>query len=1478
MAGSDAEEAGEEAPTNGQGQGHIVQYVQSGIHLHIDPFIIPKDKLNIGPAWQEWIDDFEEEAHLQKVTNVDDWVRCLRRYAGKEVRALAKHLPNPPALTDNEGNEVAESDYQKLKRKLNLHFVPKKNMQHARYVFSKERRHPEETIGSYAARLREKSEHCEFGTSQEERILEHIIQTIEDEELIKSTIHKKWNLDTFLVRAAEKEDIKREIKDMKQMKEDHKVAKVGRRAGPKKQGHQRQFFKEENKQANGTASEPCGYCGNADAHAHRRECPAFGRRCRKCKRYNHFASCCRTEEKPEPRDHVRSKASANLQKPGRSGHSEKKKKSVKAVLGELSDCSGSESDDSSYFVKHVVKNAKTTSSAGLVKLHINEVQAMCEPDSGASANVMDEYQFRALQKRDPRLNLDTSSDRLETIQGSLTVKGQFHATLRNENRGIMSKFVVIKGHMHSPPLIGRNSLEDLGMLLIDPKGKLRGENDLRIKSITQPSLTSTLEEFDGVFQGIGCIKDPKTGKPIEVRLEMDPDIRPVAQKARHVPYYLKGPLVKWLKQGEEEGIFEKVAPGEPITWCSPLVVQPKPKYSETEELEPHMIRASIDMRLANTAMKRSRCVEAPILDDFTYHMHDCRIFSKLDLKHGYHQLAIDTETSAIGTFSTPWGNYRPKRLMFGAKSSQDVFDEMMQKIFGDIQHCMIQRDDLLLGGQNEAEHLEVVRTVLKRAQEFNVKFNKEKCQFGKDRIEFFGHIFTKDGLEADPDKIRAIVECSAPQSKEEVRSLLGMAGYLSTFIEGYASMTAPLRKLTHKDTRFTWGKEEKQAFQKIKEAMASTKTMTYFDPDKQIVLRTEASFNEGLSAGLFQKTQKGLQPVYFISRSLKDAEKRYSQTEKDALAIRWALGRLRIYLTGAPKFKIITAHKPLLAMLQKPTAKLPPRIEKWTMEMQDLDFEIEYHPGKDEADPLDYLSRHPLPETGSDGTEKTVKFLTRSEASVTLEKIREETTKDPILQEVRKCIQSGKWQTQKKGELAPYYDVRDELCIIDEMIYRLRQIVIPESLQKKIVTTGHKLGHLGSTKTKQMLRQRYWFPRMTQLIEQTVNQCFECKVTTKQSKEEPIKPTEIPEKAWDTVAVDFGGAYPDGHYNLVMVDKRTRYPVVISTPSTNFVTTREKMKEVFATYGTPRIIESDNGPPFNSENFTEFGEEEGFHHHRITPLHPRANGQAEQFMRMVNKCERIAELQGKNTSEKKTAMQEMLTAYRATPHPATGVAPYEAMKFREVRTKLDYREPDEQRDAVEEKIDKNDAEYKRKMKNKENRRFRETTLLLGDYVLVTQTKKNKWTTPYEPTFYNVVKINGSQITARRVTDGRIICRDASQFKLCNSVINTADDKQEENAEKRPKPNILERMASEVPRPPTTVAEADVPRQVPQPEVPRRETNDTSGETRESTMTAECPVPPQVDDGRRAPHRPRREKKRPAYLKDYVCVIKRSDQI
>ena len=196
------------------------------------------------------------------------------------------------------------------------------------------------------------------------------------------------------------------------------------------------------------------------------------------------------------------------------------------------------------------------------------------------------------------------------------------------------------------------------------------------------------EQFSDIFKGISKIRD-KNDEDFYAKFSMKPEEIPVAQRPRPVAYYLQEQLKKWLRQCLEEGIFEQVPEGEPVTWCPLLVAQPKPKICGTaKDLEPQVMKASVDLRISNQYMERHRITQGILVEDFMYKFHDCTVSSKLDMRQGYHQLLLDPESRKVATFSTPWGNLRPERLIFGAKSSQDLFDEAIYRIFGDITRCL----------------------------------------------------------------------------------------------------------------------------------------------------------------------------------------------------------------------------------------------------------------------------------------------------------------------------------------------------------------------------------------------------------------------------------------------------------------------------------------------------------------------------------------------------------------------------------------------------------------------------------------------------------------------------------------------------------------------------------------------------------------------------------------------------------------------
>ena len=218
-------------------------------------------------------------------------------------------------------------------------------------------------------------------------------------------------------------------------------------------------------------------------------------------------------------------------------------------------------------------------------------------------------------------------------------------------------------------------------------------------------------------------------------------------------------------------------------------------------------------------------------------------------------------------------------------------------------------------------------------------------------------MFSKDGILPDPKKVEDVVNLQTPSTASEVRSLLGMTNYCSRFILDYATKTEPLRKLTHKDQPWCWTEEHDNAVSQLKEALVSAPVTTYFDPEKKTEISVDAS-PVGLAAILSQVDPKNEERhvITYASHSLTATEQRYSQTEREALAIVWACEHLYLYVHGKP-VTIYTDHKPLVSIYGNPSSKPPARIKRWALRLQPYQITVKYR--RREVNPADYLSRHP---------------------------------------------------------------------------------------------------------------------------------------------------------------------------------------------------------------------------------------------------------------------------------------------------------------------------------------------------------------------------------------------------------------------------------------------------------------------------------------------------------------------------------------
>ena len=526
------------------------------------------------------------------------------------------------------------------------------------------------------------------------------------------------------------------------------------------------------------------------------------------------------------------------------------------------------------------------------------------------------------------------------------------------------------------------------------------------------------EKYPKVFKGIGKLKDK------QVTLHINKSVVPQAQRYRKTPFPLRKKIEEKLKELEDNDIIEP-ATG-PTPWVSPLVATPKPR-------DPSDIRLCVDKRRANKAILRERH-DTPTIDELIAELSGAKIFSKVDLKSGYHQLELDEESRYITTFATQFGLKRYKRLSFGISSAAEVFQNTIRQVIEGIPGVLNVSDDILIYGHTQSEHDANLTSLLERLTEEGLTLNKAKCEFNKTKTEFFGLVFSGDGASADPEKVDAIRNAPHPKSADEISSLLRIAQYCSRFIPNLATITEPLRVLTHKGAKFEWGECQEKAFTLLKEPLSSDRVMAYFDPQKAAEIWVDAS-PVGLGAILTQTDKYGnRRNVCYASRALQPQEQRYSQIEREALAIEWSVDRFRLYVLGG-KFKVYSDHKPLVPIFNKPTSKASSRIQSWLLKLQAFDMEVQYKPGK--KNPADFMSRHPTQEAPIQDSfaDEYVNFIATNATpkAMTLSLFKKETETDTALQEVIQCYKTNKWHTIKDTHRS-LWSVRHEITVTSDNI------------------------------------------------------------------------------------------------------------------------------------------------------------------------------------------------------------------------------------------------------------------------------------------------------------------------------------------------------------------------------------------------------------------------------------------------------------
>ncbi len=605
----------------------------------------------------------------------------------------------------------------------------------------------------------------------------------------------------------------------------------------------------------------------------------------------------------------------------------------------------------------------------------------------------------------------------------------------------------------------------------------------------------------------------------------------------------------------------------------------------------------------------------------------------------------------------------------GLAASPEVFTHLLNSLIGDIEGVLVYVDDVTVHSKTEDEHRHILDRVLSRLRESGLRLNKDKCVFFAQEIEFLGYIWSADGIRFSPEKMNAMAKVPQPTDKQSLQSFLGLAGFLGQkSILHYSSVVEPLwHMMTAKE--FAWTMEGHKAFEAIRNALSKENCRSFFDPNKSTVLQTDAS-GSGLGAVLLQDDK----PVTMVSRKLTSIEQRYSQIEREMLAIVFGVTKLSKYLIGID-FVLQTDHKPIVQLFRKPIDALSNRLQRWLIAIQHFCFTIQHIKGSDNV-LADALSRNSVAGVAipEETAEYTLCFLLNS-VPVDLRAVAEATQSDAVLSNVIMAVKNCWHGFQAKDEGSkPYFHLRNELCIQYHeqlpLLCKGHRVVIPSSIRHSILDEAHE-GHMGICKMKVTLRAFCYWPKMDADIESYVKTCLPCTVHQTRKDSGPYQTiSEDITEPWDTFSVDLTGpsAVLDGHTLLTVIDLYSRFPeaFVLRDGLSGEIVTR--LRSMFARFGFPRRLRSDNGTPFVSQEFENFMQTCGIEHITTPLYYPEANATVERFHGTLKS--RLKRVRETHRVPLQQALAVVLKNVRSTANDITGASPHFRMFNREMRTKL----------------------------------------------------------------------------------------------------------------------------------------------------------------------------------------------------------------
>jgi RNase H-like domain found in reverse transcriptase/Reverse transcriptase (RNA-dependent DNA polymerase)/Integrase zinc binding domain/Retroviral aspartyl protease len=747
----------------------------------------------------------------------------------------------------------------------------------------------------------------------------------------------------------------------------------------------------------------------------------------------------------------------------------------------------------------------------------------------------------------------------------------------------------------------------------------------------------------------------------------NPAVPPVKRKAIPLNVKEQAKLKETLDELEAAGLIKKSI----SAWAAPVFFVPKDHGAS--------LRMVVDYRWLNAEIKRNS-TSLPHVKELMARIGKSRVFSKLDLRSGYHQVRLRTSDTELSAFVTPFGHFEWLVMPFGEANAPATFIQLMtQLVLKDFVHSFVIgfMDDILIHSESEEQHVEHVRLVLEQLEKHRLFLKPSKCAWMVQEVEFLGFKITAGpagpSISTTDNKVAAVKEWPTPKSVKDVRSFVGFVNYYREHIANFARMATPLTNLTKTDKKgkpviFQWTANEQHAFDALKQALCAAPALAIPDLDKQFILHTDAS-DFAVGAVLSQLgTDAKLHPLGFMSRKLANSQLRWSTYEKELFAVISALQHWSMNLMGTKEpILVYTDHYSLQHLLKQP--KLTGRQSRWLDLLSQFNLDMRYVEGtKNMA--ADALSRRSDHDEGAEARQHIVSAEAKEQlfrAPVSLMAARAASTVDSavLLDEIRSAYANDPECLNLLRDPARYhYELRGGLLLRhpDSGIYvpndkRIRTQLLYEAHD---AATG---GHFGANKTHAKLAQNFYWPRMARDVAQYVSTCTKC-LANKSSNQRPagLLQSIEPVCKGHTITLDFIGPVPTStrgkNFILVIVDKFTKRawyePVKLSVTGRGVADV--VFNRVVRHQGVPACIISDRDPRFTSGFWTALWEALGTRVALSTAYHPQSDGQTERQNRTLEESLRsYVNAKGSDWDQHLGACE---IAYNSSVHASTKMTPF----------------------------------------------------------------------------------------------------------------------------------------------------------------------------------------------------------------------------